>query len=219
MSQVEKFSRRVARTEQSIKDVSIAPRLPYSSIDGGSLLLKDGYGNIQGVLGEQWDGTTTTASVGGTPPVTPTMPLVTPVPGGLNLYWDGTYVDDSPTRMDFRRVTFHAVTNVDDLDVLSPTQIVGEVTIATGGEVSASLPPVEHFIFAVTWNDAGKFSFESDPAFGTPISIVDEALWQEHDAAIAELRGSIAEGATDIAGVTELVDIINRNSAARHEIY
>jgi len=185
---VEKFARRLNRVERDIKNGAVQPRLPYSSIDGGSLQLNDAYGNLQGIVGEQYDGSVTIASVGGTPLPSPSTPLVTPVQGGLAIYWDGTWVDDSVTRMDFRRVTFHAVTDVDDFDAVDPAQIVGEITIATGGEVFATLPPVEYFIFAVGWTDAGVFSFESDVAFGTPLSLVDEAEWQAHEDALENLN-------------------------------
>lgn len=187
-SSVEKFARRLNRVEKDIKNGAVQPRLPYSSIDGGSLTLLDSYGNLNGILGDQWDGSNTVASVGGTPPPSPTMPLVTARQGGLAVYWDGSWADGSVTRMDFRRVTFHAVLDVDDFDALDPAQICGEVTIATGGEVFATLPPDEHFIFAVAWTDAGKFSFESDVAFGTPLSLVDEAEWQAHENSIIGLN-------------------------------
>lgn len=188
MSSLERFARRLERVERDVRNGATQPRLRYSSVDGGAITLKDAGGNIQGVIGQQWDGTTTAASVGGAPPPSPTAPLATPVPGGLALYWDGTYVDDSPTRMDFKRVTFHAVIDVDYFDALNPAQICGEITIATGGEVFASLPPIEHFIFAVAWTDAGKFSVESDVAFATPLSSASQEQWEEHDAKLAELN-------------------------------
>lgn len=193
MSSVDRLARRQALADKGLKSTQIHPRLPYSSIDGGALVLKSPTGDTTGIIGEQWDGTSTTAAVGGSTPVAPSVPLVTEKSGGLALYWDGTYVDDSPTRMDFQRVTFHAVTDVELLDVLDPAQIVGEITIATGGEVFASLPPVEHFVFATTWSHAGKFSVESDVAFGTPLSIVDPAAFDDVQAEIVDLGAAVAD--------------------------
>lgn len=168
MTSVYKLARDLRRLEKRVRDTATKPRLPWSSIDGGAITLRDSAGNDAGFVGQQFDGTVTAAAVGGSWPSTPTQPLVQPVTGGLRIYWDGTYVDGSLTRMDFRRVTFHAVTDLGTLDILSPAQIVGEVTIATGGEVTVSLPYIEHFVVAVVWTDAGKFSEPSDPGFGTP---------------------------------------------------
>jgi hypothetical protein len=172
MTSVDRYARRLSKVESDVKNLATQPRLPNSSIDGGALEVRDIMtGETTAIIGTQFDGTTSAASVGGTFPVAPTMPLVTEIVGGLRIYWDGTYVDGSPTRMDFRRVTFHAVTDVDLIDPLDPAQIVGEVTIATGGEVTVGLPYVEHFIYAIVWTEAGKFSVESDVAFGTPLKV------------------------------------------------
>lgn len=168
-SSVERLARRLTKLERDVRNAATQPRLANSAIDGGALSIVDVVtGYPTGIFGQQYDGTTSAAAVGGTFPVAPSQPFVTEIVGGLRIYWDGTYVDGSPTRMDFRRVTLHAVTDVDDIDPLDPAQIVGEITIATGGEVTVGLPYVEHFIYAVTWTEAGKFSVESDIAFGTP---------------------------------------------------
>jgi hypothetical protein len=189
---VAKFTRRLMNIEKGLLHAQTKPRLPYSSIDDGTLVVNDAFGNTQAIIGNQWDGTITSSSVGGSTPVAPTVPLVTPRPNGLAIYWDGTYVDGSPTRMDFQRVTFHAVTDVDDFDALDPAQIVGEITIATGGEIYATLPPVEHFVFAVTWSDAGKFSVESDVAFGTPLALADDPAFTDALDEIEAVKGDIS---------------------------
>lgn len=193
MPSPDKFARRLARVERDVRAIATQPRLRYSSIDGGALEFRDIHGNTTGYVGEQFDGTFTTAPVGGTWPSIANVPMVTPIPGGLRIYWDGTYADDSLTRMDFKRATFHAVTNVDDFDPLNPAQIVGEITIPTGGEVTVSLPPVEHFIFVVVWTDAGKFSVESEPGFGTPLVLIDEAAVAELEAEIAAVNAEVAD--------------------------
>ena len=189
----ERIARRLARAETLATKATTVPRLPYSSIDSGALELKDIEGNVAGYVGQQFDGTITSAAVGGSWPATASPPLVTPIPGGLRIYWDGTYADDSLTRMDFRRATFHAVTDVDDFDPLDPAQIVGEVTIATGGEVTVSLPPVEHFVFVVVWTDAGKFSVESVPGFATPLELFDAEGLAEIEDSISDLNEQVAD--------------------------
>lgn len=219
MASVDKWVRRQSRLEKDVFNGATRARLPYSSIDGGSLEIKDDFGQTQGIVGEQWDGTNTIASVGGGSPPPPTIPFVVEVVGGLTIYWDGTYVDDSVARMDFRRVTFHVVTDIDTLDPLDPAQFAGEITTAVGGSVSITLPPVEHFVVGVTWTDSGKFSVESDVAFGTPFKAVDPEMWAGHDQALADLAVEL-EGTTDTVGsISELVALINKTSAAKHAIY
>jgi len=213
---VDRFARRLEKVEKHGIATAIQPRLPYSTLDGGAITVTDQVsGEVRGYFGQQWDGTTTASSVGGPPPPPPTMPLVTPRQGGLALYWDGTFVDDSPTRMDWKRVTLHAmpvgipdgVADPDDFDPLNPAQVVGEITIATGGEIFATLPPVEHYIFAVTWTEAGKFSMSSDPTLGTPLSLVDEAEWQAHEEALEQIN-NIA-----LPGLQEGIDGVATNLA------
>lgn len=193
MSTVDKHVRRQERLRRDVFNAATQPQLSHSSIDGGWLEIRDGLGNVQGIIGEQFDGTYTIASVGGTPPPSPSTPMVTPKPGGLALYWDGTWADESVTRMDFRRVTFHAVADVEEFDALNPAQIVGEITVATGGEVFATLPPTEWFVFAVAWSDAGLFSFESDVAFGTPLNVVDQDQFDQVAEDVAEAVLAVAD--------------------------
>lgn len=189
----DKLARRIDGIEREVRSLATQPRLAHSSIDDGALELRDIHGNTAGYIGTQFDGTITAAAVGGTWPTSPFVPFVTPIPGGLRIYWDGTYWDDSFARMDFRRVTVHAVTDVEHLDPLDQTQIVGEISSATGGEITVSLPVVEHFVALVAWTDAGKFSEPSEPGFGTPLELFDEAALDGINADIAALNAEVAE--------------------------
>lgn len=182
MTSSDRLTRNLRRLEKQIHGLATKPGLAHSSIDGGALELRDVHGNTTGYVGQQYDGTFTVAPVGGSYPVAPSQPLVTPVQGGLTIYWDGNYDDGSVTRMDFKRVTFHAVPLADGVDAIDPlnaAQIIGEITTALGGEVNAVLPPIEYLVAAVAWTDSGKFSPESEPSFGTPLSLVDDAVFQD----------------------------------------
>lgn len=176
-----RMARDLERVKRDVAAIANQPRLPHSSIDGGSLTIRDQQGNDAGFLGEQFDGAYGLNPVGGTPPASPTIPFIQEIVGGLRIYWDGTYVDASITRTDFSRVTFYAVTDPQAFDPLDASQIVGEIHSATGGEVTVALPYVEHYIYAVAWTYAGKFSFESDPAFGTPKKVMNLDLDDEID--------------------------------------
>lgn len=191
MSSIQRRERDAARLRKQVDGLALTPRLSRSSIDGGALELRDDVGNTTGYVGQQYDGTWGVAPVGGTYPVAPNPPLVTPIQGGLRIYWDGTYEDDSTTRSDFRRVAFLGVPladGPDTLDPLNPGQIIGEITIATGGEITVALPPVEYLIVGITWTESGKFSVESDIATGTPLTLIDDAEWQQHEEALEQLN-------------------------------
>ena len=206
MNSIEKLARDLERVQQDIINIATNPRLHRSSLDSGAIELRDIDGNTTGYVGMQSDGTFTSAPVGGTPPPIPTGPLVVPSSGGLLIYWDGTFVDASPTRMDWRRTSFHVVTDVDDFDPLDATQIAGSISIATGGEIFVTLPPVEHFVFAVAWTEAGKFSVESDPGWGTPFAVVSSEMWEEHEAKLDELNDvTLPALQTDLADAQEAV--------------
>ena len=170
MSQsLDRLARRISQLEKDVRNNATQPRLGHSSLDGGAIYVFDpATGYPTGIFGRQYDGTTGAASVGGTFPVAASQPFVTEIVGGLRIYWDGTYADGSPARMDFSRVSVHAVLDTDLIDPLDPAQLVGEITSATGGEVTVGLPYVEHFVYLIVWTQAGKFSVESDVAFGTP---------------------------------------------------
>lgn len=215
MASVEKFSRRLDRIEQELRATSTQPRLAYSSIDGGALELRDAYGNLAGQVGVQWDGAVMAAALMGPPPPSPTMPLVTEMAGGLTLYWDGTFSTGRIAPMDFKRVTFHAVTDIDDFDVLDATQIVGESTIAVGSQVTAMLPAVEHFVCTVAWTESGQFSIESDWAFGTPKYVVDQQALDDLEEAM--IAGDIAAKAYSDAELLAAQTVIEASITAGDE--
>lgn len=213
---VNRLARDLRTLERGVQQANTAPRLRFSSIDGGTLELRDIAGNTVGYVGEQVDGTTGVNIVKSTPPSQPTMPLVEPIQGGLTVYWDGTWEDGSVTKLDFARVTFHAVLEPEDFDPTNAAQIVGGILTATGGEVNVSLPPVEYLIYAVAWNASGNYSVESDPAFGTPLSLLDAEEWQEHESALDNLNNvALPALADELAAseqrITEATDSIAAN--------
>jgi hypothetical protein len=199
MGSLDRYVRRLGRLEKQVFNLATKTRLDHSSIENGALEVHDEYGETTAVIGVQYDGTTAAAPVGGLPTPQPTIPMVTPVVGGLRIYWDGSFVNGAVSPMNFRRITLHAVT---DVDLFSPTdagQIVAEIATATGAEVDVTLPAyVEYYIFAVAWTQAGKFSVPSDPAFGIPLKVNTDDL----------VHGSVTEEVLGNAAVT--MDKIDR---------
>lgn len=148
------------------------PSLSFSTIDDGAITAIDADGTLTMVMGSQYDGTNTAASVTGPVPPIPLSPLISDeMPGGLLVTWDGTFTNALVAPLDFTRVTVHAVTVVEGLtnfDPLIAHPPKGSLSSATGGEVFIlSDPGVEMLVVLVAWTESGKFSEESLPSLGT----------------------------------------------------
>ena len=82
--------------------------LGQSSIeDGGSLVINDGTGTPQLILGQQADGTYAQMAVNASPPAQPSDPIVTQAVHGLIVSWDGTMADGTPPTADFAGCQVH----------------------------------------------------------------------------------------------------------------
>ena len=225
MGSLEKYVRRVERLERQVFHRATKTQLDRSSIEDGALEVHDIYGDTTAIIGVQYDGTTSLAPVGGLVCPQPTMPLVTPIVGGFRVYWDGSFVNGQVSPMNFQRVTLHAVQDVDLFDPVDATQIVAEITIATGAEVEVMLPSYEEwFIIAVAWTQAGKFSVESDPAFGIPLrvdtaNLKDGAVTEDilNDAAVSYQK--LAKGAVRYDSVEDFALAAVKFRTLTHMIY
>lgn len=175
--QVEKLVRDIAGLKRTVLGLKQA-NLGYSTIDGGAIQGANDDGDLTMIIGGQFDGTNAPAVVNGPTPPKPLMPLVTAVPGGLRVYWDGTYADAAVfAPMDFARVLVYAKP-LASYTVPEPTNqaiIVGQIMTATGGEITAALDPgIEYAVYLHVWSLAGKYSPSSDVATAIPLGIPDE---------------------------------------------
>lgn len=173
-SQTRALARRLAALERQALQRK-QPSLAYSSVDDGALVATVD-GTVTVVVGAQHDGTNAAVPVVGPPPPQPQVPLVTPMPGGLRVYWDGTYSDGSVSPMDFARVLVYAVPSsvYTVSDPLNQTYVIGQLTSALGGEITAGLAIEEHHVYLVAWSQAGKYSVASDIALGSPTAVLDQ---------------------------------------------
>jgi len=167
--QLRDLARRMYVVERQARQRKL-PTLAFSAIDDGAISAIDADGNITAIFGKQFDGTHAPAIVGGPTPPQPNMPFVEALSGALRIYWDGTFEGGAVAPMDFARVVVYA-TPLEDFvfaNALDQTIVVGEMSSATGGEVSVNLTPgVEYAVFFVTWSLAGKYSAASDVAVET----------------------------------------------------
>ena len=167
--QIRALARRLDELEKQARQRKL-PTLGFSSIDDGAIASYDVDGNLQMIVGKQYDGTQTSAVISGPKPPRPVVPYLIPQAGAMRIFWDGTFEDGAVAPMDFARVLVYAVP-LADLDAPHPldhAHIVGQFNSATGGEVSAVLGPgVEYAVFFATWTEAGKYSDPSDVAVET----------------------------------------------------
>lgn len=175
--QVQKLVRDIASLKRTVLGLKQA-NLGYSTIDGGAIQATDTNGDLTMIVGQQFDGTNAPTVVTGPTPPQPIIPGLTAVPGGLRIYWDGTYEDPTAVApMDFARVLVYAKP-LASYTVPEPTNqaiIVGQISSATGGEISVTLDPgVEYAVYFHAWSLAGKFSPSSNVATATPLGIPDE---------------------------------------------
>jgi hypothetical protein len=170
------LARRLKNLEYNVRQTK-QPNLGFSTLDGGAIQATNGVDEtLTMVMGEQFDGTNTAASITGPTPPTPTQALTTSAPGALRVYWDGTFEGGVFSPMDWARVTVHIVPEAEyDPETFTPldqTQIYGSFETARGGEVSPVLEPGDYIAILVSWSQSGKFSVPSEPALGT-VSLID----------------------------------------------
>jgi hypothetical protein len=145
-------TRTLARASQAaLRSVEISDG-PVSYYD------EDGVPRLQ--VGNQGDGTYTVIENNGTPPPQPTEPDVNQVAGGVEIVWDGTFMDAN-TPIDFSHVEIHAATE-SDTPATDATQI-GTFTSTSGGNyfLPLSVEDGVRWFSLVTVNRSGVESTRS----------------------------------------------------------
>lgn len=123
------------------------PQLGYSAIDNGSLAVKDGTGQLTTIIGQQYDGTSGAVVVAGPPPPIPDGITLAQALGGVEVTWDGSFVDPQPgftapvvAPMDFLRIEVE-VSN--DVNFPSVGFLPKRVTIPNGASGGTVFVPWE----------------------------------------------------------------------------
>ena len=188
-------SETLARRLRNLERQALAakqPTLGYSSIDDGAITSVDQDGQIQMVIGKQFDGTQAPTVTTGPPPPQPSAPTLQPVLGGVRVHWDGTYVAGEVSPMDWARTTIHATPEGGAFDPLQASQIVGFFASATGGDVGVALEGYDaHDIRLVSWSLAGKFSVESTAVTGSAMQISFPDLAEEAAQELAKIQQAL----------------------------
>jgi hypothetical protein len=171
-AEIRRLARELAdvRRELSIVRGSVTTSsFGVSSLDGGTLIIKDGSGLPRTVIGTQGDGTVTTIDVNAPAPPQPADPVVTPVPGGFTVSWSGAFVNGVARPADFAWVEVH-------ID-LNPAFEVSDATTDFGMTVRGTKPVntgddyVPHTVRLVARNTSGVRSVPSGAVTVTPLQL------------------------------------------------
>jgi hypothetical protein len=190
---VSPLARRIAELEA--RTSSRGEQLAYSSIEDGAVREFSLEGEQVAQYGKQFDGTSTAATLVSPPPPSPSTPVVTGVPGGAKVKWDGTFGNDITiiAPMDWRQTDI--VAGPIGMDPIATPPMVA-ITSPRGGEVFIPLVPGNYEIALVSRTLAGRPSAPTVSVPVTALALVDDAQFQDalDDIAAAQGRLDTAEG-------------------------
>jgi hypothetical protein len=153
------LSRQLTANHTAISALS-APQLATSSIEAGTVQEFDTDGALVSAVGAQFDGTHAAVTLGGPVPPEPVPPTVTPGINTAEVRWNGKFVDDEFSPMDFSHVTVHA----SQLESFTPDNTTQQATITgeSGDIATLTLDAGEWYFLLVAVSKAGKWSYPSD---------------------------------------------------------
>lgn len=137
----ERVAAQIIALRKRVDSLARTPQLAYSAIDDGALALKDGSGQLTGIVGRAFDKTYGAFTVAGPTPPVPTAPTMTATPGGVIVHWDGRFADPQPSftspvvaPMDYQRMEVEVSTDPTFADGgFGPNR--GSIPSAAGGDL------------------------------------------------------------------------------------
>src|SRR5690606_39264042 len=161
-----------------------ASQLNHSSLDAGSIPVKDEDGVVRQVIGRQDDGTYGVIDMNGPTPHAPTAPTVEPLGAALFVTWNGQFSGGTNRPGDFRIVEVHASTSQTFIPTVETKRNVIQDTDGGGGSaVIEATEPLYVRLVAVT--TSAMKSEGSTAVLGTPGPVVaDDVL----DGSITEVK-------------------------------
>src|SRR5690349_8030058 len=149
------LAREIHALKKNVRALGSSAQLQYSSFEDGAI---QGYSGNEQVMqiGLQWDGTYVPAAFGGTPPPTPTYPVVLDSVGGFVVTWDGQFENGAIVPMNFLRVDVHVGISSDF--VPDHQNRFGSISAPTGGSLTVGADPGTYYVKLVAWTIAGKVS-------------------------------------------------------------
>jgi hypothetical protein len=173
-SAVQQLAVKLNRLEREVRARATTSYLAYSSIeDGGSIDSNASDGTTMAQFGGQFDGSFGASSFIGPMPPTPSVPVVTPAPGGLTVQWDGLFTDALNAPMDFSRVEVHASTVSGFVPDMAST-LWTTIESPRGGVVPLRLPIALYYVKLVARSFSGRAGPGSEEGFGTSLGGVSD---------------------------------------------
>lgn len=165
-------ARRLAKELSDLRKLQkashIAPRLPYSSVPEGNLVVTDSEGNVIDVVGSKpKDGQ---VILPGKAPSQPSIPTVTAQLGTAQVSWDGSYTEEY-VAPDLRHLEVHASTD-EEFEVTSGT-LIGTITNVSGGTTTAALEYGTWYFKLVAVSHSEARSVPSETASAEVIPLVE----------------------------------------------
>jgi uncharacterized membrane protein len=164
---------RIKRLEVAQRHANRTPQLTRSSIDNGAVNVYDGAGQLTGVIGKQYDGSTGAVVVAGPTPPVPAAPSMRQELGGVAVVVDGSFAQTDADRaagrptvapMDFRAFEVQ-VSETPGFGVGDGTRGGMRIQSEAGGELFVPWRPgVDLYARVVCWTLPGKFSAPSATA-------------------------------------------------------
>src|SRR5690606_35173461 len=201
------LQRRIERMERG----SRSTQLNHSSIEGGSLIIRDANGNVRGAVGMQPSGNSGVRTVNNPPPFRPNTPEVTPIPGGVAVTWNGELVNGVPDPDNFSHVEVYFSGAGPDF-IHGPSNMIGRL-YAAGSIPITPLPDGEYYARLVAVNkdvppDSSEPSLTGGPASPgqtvaddvldgiiTEVKLAEDAVTEAKLAAGAATETKIADNA------------------------
>jgi microcystin-dependent protein len=165
---IDRIARELTELKRQVRALASQPRLPYSSIEGGYLQVRDDDGLVRTVIGQQGDGSVTSIDVNGPPPVAPAAPTASgATPGLLTVTSYGLTADGSAWPLDLKSIEVH----VDATSGFTPSIATKVAEFPKDGGVAAiALGPGVWYAVLVAVNTSGAASPTSAEASATVTS-------------------------------------------------
>ena len=172
---IDALTQELLRTQAELATVKRGQRRPQlgnSSIDTGSLEVRDSAGVTRLRLGWQPDGSVGVVEEGGDPHPAPGAPMVEPIPSGLSVTWDGSLDGLELLPADFDHINVHVSTSSGFTP--GPASFAGTIPRSGG---SLPVAPLEvgttYYVRLVPVGTGGVQGAPSAQASGVPVGVTD----------------------------------------------
>ena len=152
---------KVNSLDKRVRSQARASQARHRSVEGGTQSLYDEDDELRAVVGDLADGSFGVSVFGGEAPPVPSVPLVSPIPNGATITWDGFDANDEQGWDEgFRRVRVHQVTIPGDPP--DAENMIGAFEAPGGGALTVAHPPdVTTYVSFVAESTSGLESVQS----------------------------------------------------------